>query len=166
MNKSFFYWQFVLIKGINHFKFELFINITSRMNAVEVRGGYKYYGKDKDPKIILNRLDMNVSHGSMWVFVRSQTPHHCKFDFLASVKNFAKWAKKFQGCVIEAITGENIVDNLVFTRFATTFAGVIKLCLPLLDRAPWKTPTFYRGEFVYETFWHWQLFLRHLKSWR
>lgn len=35
------------------------------MNAVEVRGGYKYYGKDKDPKIILNRLDMNVSHGSM-----------------------------------------------------------------------------------------------------
>lgn len=38
---------------------------TVNMNAVEVRGGYKYYGKDKDPKIILNRLDMNVSHGSM-----------------------------------------------------------------------------------------------------
>lgn len=35
------------------------------MNAVEVRAGYKYYGKEKDPKIILNRLDMNVSHGSM-----------------------------------------------------------------------------------------------------
>lgn len=35
------------------------------MNAVEVRGGYKYYGSEKDPKIILNRLDMNVSHGSM-----------------------------------------------------------------------------------------------------
>lgn len=41
------------------------INRTANMNAVEVRGGYKFYGKDKDPKIILNRLDMNVSHGSM-----------------------------------------------------------------------------------------------------
>lgn len=35
------------------------------MNAVEVRGGYKYYGKHNDPKIILNRLDMTVTHGSM-----------------------------------------------------------------------------------------------------
>jgi hypothetical protein len=35
------------------------------MHAVEVRGGYKYYGKRKDPKIILNHLDMTVTHGSM-----------------------------------------------------------------------------------------------------
>lgn len=37
------------------------------MSAVEVRGGYKYYGSPNDPnkKIILNYLDMNVPIGSM-----------------------------------------------------------------------------------------------------
>lgn len=35
------------------------------MNAVELRNGYKFYGKENDPKIILNRLNMTVSHGSM-----------------------------------------------------------------------------------------------------
>lgn len=37
------------------------------MHAVEVRGAYKYYGKAKDPKIVLNRLNMTVDPGSMWV---------------------------------------------------------------------------------------------------
>ncbi|KAG5674743.1 hypothetical protein PVAND_004694 [Polypedilum vanderplanki] len=36
------------------------------MNAVEVRAGYKYYGKDKDPKIVLNRINMTVTHGSIY----------------------------------------------------------------------------------------------------
>ena len=35
------------------------------MNTVEVRGAYKYYGKPKDPKIVLNKLNMTVSPGSM-----------------------------------------------------------------------------------------------------
>lgn len=35
------------------------------MNSVEVRDAYKYYGKAKDPKIILNRLNMTVAPGSM-----------------------------------------------------------------------------------------------------
>lgn len=35
------------------------------MHAVEVRGAYKYYGKAKDPKIVLNKLNMTVSPGSM-----------------------------------------------------------------------------------------------------
>lgn len=37
------------------------------MTAVEVRNGYKFYGRAKDPnkKIILNYLNMNVAHGSM-----------------------------------------------------------------------------------------------------
>ena len=39
------------------------------MNAVEVRDGYKFYGKEKDPKIVLNRLNMTVTHGSMWVLI-------------------------------------------------------------------------------------------------
>lgn len=38
-----------------------------KMNAVELRDGYKFYGKENDPKIVLNRLNMNVAHGSMWV---------------------------------------------------------------------------------------------------
>lgn len=36
--------------------------------AVEIRKGYKYYGKsDHDPnkKTVLNHLDMTVEHGSM-----------------------------------------------------------------------------------------------------
>jgi hypothetical protein len=36
-----------------------------KMNTVEVRGAYKYYGKPKDPKIVLNKLHMTVSPGSM-----------------------------------------------------------------------------------------------------
>lgn len=36
------------------------------MSAVEVRGGYKYYGKEKDPKIVLNRINMTVTHGSIY----------------------------------------------------------------------------------------------------
>ncbi|CAG9797343.1 unnamed protein product [Chironomus riparius] len=36
------------------------------MNAVEVRNGYKFYGKEKDPKIVLNRLNMTVTHGSIY----------------------------------------------------------------------------------------------------
>lgn len=37
------------------------------MAAVEVRGGYKYYGNPKDPnkKVVLNYLNMNVLNGSM-----------------------------------------------------------------------------------------------------
>lgn len=35
------------------------------MAAVEVRSGYKYYGRSKDRKVILNHLDMNVYSGSM-----------------------------------------------------------------------------------------------------
>lgn len=37
------------------------------MAAVEVRGGYKFYGKAKDPnkKVVLNYLNMNVPIGSM-----------------------------------------------------------------------------------------------------
>lgn len=36
-----------------------------KMNTVEVRGAYKYYGKSKDPKVVLNKLNMTVSAGSM-----------------------------------------------------------------------------------------------------
>ncbi|KAL7040383.1 hypothetical protein ACKWTF_000370 [Chironomus riparius] len=36
------------------------------MHSVEVRGAYKYYGKPKDPKIILNRLNMTVAPGSIY----------------------------------------------------------------------------------------------------
>lgn len=39
------------------------------MDAVEVRNGYKFYGKEKDPKIVLNRINMTVTHGSMWVLL-------------------------------------------------------------------------------------------------
>jgi hypothetical protein len=35
------------------------------MHAVEVRGAYKYYGTAKDPKIVLNRLNMTVEPGLM-----------------------------------------------------------------------------------------------------
>lgn len=37
------------------------------MAAVEVRGGYKFYGSPSDPnkKIVLNYLNMNVLNGSM-----------------------------------------------------------------------------------------------------
>jgi hypothetical protein len=42
---------------------------SAKMNAVEVRGGFKFYGKEKDPKIVLNRLNMTVTHGSMWVLI-------------------------------------------------------------------------------------------------
>lgn len=35
------------------------------MNTVEVRGAYKFYGKPKDAKIILNKLNMTVAPGSM-----------------------------------------------------------------------------------------------------
>lgn len=35
------------------------------MHAVEVRNAYKYYGSKKSPNVILNRLSMTVSHGSM-----------------------------------------------------------------------------------------------------
>lgn len=41
------------------------LNLAKKMSAVEVRGGYKFYGKEKDPKIVLNRLNMTVTHGSM-----------------------------------------------------------------------------------------------------
>lgn len=42
-------------------------NTRLRMAAVEVRGGYKYYGSPSDPnkKIVLNYLNMNVLNGSM-----------------------------------------------------------------------------------------------------
>lgn len=36
------------------------------MHAVEVRNAYKYYGKAKDPKIVLNKLNMTVSPGSIY----------------------------------------------------------------------------------------------------
>lgn len=36
------------------------------MNAVEVRAGFKYYGSAKKAKIILNRLNMTVTHGSIY----------------------------------------------------------------------------------------------------
>lgn len=36
-----------------------------KMNTVEVRGAYKFYGKAKDPKVVLNKLNMTVSAGSM-----------------------------------------------------------------------------------------------------
>lgn len=35
------------------------------MNTVEVRDAFKYYGKAKDPKIVLNKLNMTVAPGSM-----------------------------------------------------------------------------------------------------
>jgi hypothetical protein len=35
------------------------------MNAVEVRGAYKFYGKPKNRQVVLNKLDMTVEHGSM-----------------------------------------------------------------------------------------------------
>lgn len=35
------------------------------MNTVEARGAYKYYGKPKDAKIVLNKLNMTVPPGSM-----------------------------------------------------------------------------------------------------
>lgn len=35
------------------------------MAAVEVRDGYKFYGRASNPKIILNYLNMNVPKGSM-----------------------------------------------------------------------------------------------------
>lgn len=35
------------------------------MSAVEVFDGYKYYGRAKNPKIILNHLDMKVESGTM-----------------------------------------------------------------------------------------------------
>ena len=35
------------------------------MNTVEVHGAYKYYAKPKDPEIVLNKLNMTVSPGSM-----------------------------------------------------------------------------------------------------
>lgn len=39
------------------------------MAAVEVKGGYKFYGSAVDPnkKIVLNYLNMNVMNGSMYV---------------------------------------------------------------------------------------------------
>ncbi|EDW12203.1 ABC transporter G family member 20 [Drosophila mojavensis] len=36
------------------------------MAAVEVRNGYKYYGSKKNPKIVLNQLNMNVMRGSIY----------------------------------------------------------------------------------------------------
>lgn len=44
---------------------DCWIKLSEKMSAVEVRGGYKFYGKEKDPKIVLNRLNMTVTHGSM-----------------------------------------------------------------------------------------------------
>lgn len=41
------------------------------MTAVEVRNGYKYYGRSSNPnkKIILNYLNMTVMRGSMYVIL-------------------------------------------------------------------------------------------------
>lgn len=39
----------------------------TKMAAVEVRNGYKYYGSKSNPKIVLNYLNMTVMPGSMWV---------------------------------------------------------------------------------------------------
>ncbi|XP_017854545.2 ABC transporter G family member 20 [Drosophila busckii] len=36
------------------------------MAAVEVHNGYKYYGSKKNPKIVLNQLNMNVMRGSIY----------------------------------------------------------------------------------------------------
>ena len=49
------------------FCFNVLAEFTTKMHAVEVRGAYKYYGKARDPKIVLNRLCMTVEPGSMWV---------------------------------------------------------------------------------------------------
>lgn len=38
---------------------------SNNMAAVEVRDGFKYYGRSANPKIILNFLNMNVPKGSM-----------------------------------------------------------------------------------------------------
>jgi ABC-type multidrug transport system ATPase subunit len=36
------------------------------MNAIEVRSAYKYFGNVKDPKVVLNRLNMTVRYGSIY----------------------------------------------------------------------------------------------------
>lgn len=38
---------------------------AATMNTVEVRSAFKFYGKANDPKIVLNKLNMTVSPGSM-----------------------------------------------------------------------------------------------------
>lgn len=35
------------------------------MNAVEVTNGYKFYGSSKNPKVVLNRVNVAVRQGSM-----------------------------------------------------------------------------------------------------
>jgi ABC-type multidrug transport system ATPase subunit len=39
------------------------------MNAVEIRSGYKYFGSASKPIVVLNRLNMTVSYGSLYALL-------------------------------------------------------------------------------------------------
>lgn len=108
------------------------------MSAVEVRSGYKYYGKEKDPKIVLNRINMTVTHGSMWVSILVlfiESFDKMNMEILVNDIERITWSKQMVQSLCEML---NKLDENSRNIFCIYWFTKVFLCFHQNSIKPWR----------------------------